>query len=357
MRVDRLTARGISKRIAAVGARGPQEAPSSDLPNGRFGSLDGMAVASHSRTVRITWLRNCPSCRGRRSGSRRHRGLNRPDGYAYRADPQRIERMEVRRPAARLQHHPGARPPSTRRSRALREGDRDSRGVGRASDPRRVRGRVYENTLLVTVNNSTIPNSRWYSGSGIYRHVRLHVLPELHIAPWGIAVTTPAVSPAESTVEVTTTVEDHGGDRTQQAARVRSTLLDAAGEEVAADESDVEAGAARGRLSVSNARLWSVDDPYLYTLETELIADGQPIDRRQTRVGIRSISFDRSGVRRGRAGGGDGERGVRRDQLNDGAGMAHPPGINPRSHREPVASAPRAKKCPLVARTEDDSRQ
>lgn len=150
-----------------------------------------------------------------------------------------------------------------------------------------------ENTLLVTVNNSTMPNSRWYSGSGIYRHVRLHVLPELHIAPWGIAVTTPAVSPAESTVEVTTTVEDHGGDRTQQAARVRSTLLDAAGEKVATDESDVEAGAARARLSVSNARLWSVDDPYLYTLETELIADGRPIDRRQTRVGIRSISFDR----------------------------------------------------------------
>ncbi len=150
-----------------------------------------------------------------------------------------------------------------------------------------------ENTLLVTVNNSAMPNSRWYSGSGIYRHVRLHVLPELHIAPWGIAVTTPKVSTDESTVEVTTTVEDHRNGGSPKSARVRSMLRDAAGESVATDESDLEAGVGRARLSVSNARLWSIDDPYLYTLESELLVDGRPIDRRETHVGIRSISFDR----------------------------------------------------------------
>ncbi|TVQ17772.1 MAG: glycoside hydrolase family 2 protein, partial [Spirochaetaceae bacterium] len=163
----------------------------------------------------------------------------------------------------------------------------------------------HANTLTVTVNNGAMPNSRWYSGSGIYRHVRIHVLPLLHIAPWGVSVTTPKAGQADSIVEATTTVEYHGSEPSAPRARVRSTLRDASGTVVATDESDVEAAPANGagsppqrlvaraRMPVENARLWSIDDPYLYTLETELVADGKTIDRRETRVGIRSISFGR----------------------------------------------------------------
>jgi beta-galactosidase len=271
-----------------------------------------------------------------------------------RADVEPAERVDARRPAARLQYHPAARPAgSGRRGNgffpggvAIYEttitvpkewaGDQilvEFEGVYMNATVRLnrhlIRFHPYgytsffcdltphvrfgaDNTLTVTVNNGAMPNSRWYSGSGIYRHVRLHVLPDLHIAPWGIAVTTPTVAATGSIVAVTTTVEDHSGDPATRSARarVRSTLRNAAGQVVASDESDVEtapdndAGSpphrveARALLSVADARLWSVDDPYLYTLETELVADGTTTDRRETRVGIRSISFDRdSGFR------------------------------------------------------------
>jgi len=52
-----------------------------------------------------------------------------------------------------------------------------------------------ENTITVTVNNSALPNTRWYSGSGLYRHVWLMIGESVHITPWGIFATTPDVSP------------------------------------------------------------------------------------------------------------------------------------------------------------------
>ena len=165
-----------------------------------------------------------------------------------------------------------------------------------------------ENTLTVTVNNGAMPNSRWYSGSGVYRHVRLHVLPPTHIAPWGIYVTTPTVDAKESAVDIVTTVEQHGG--AAGGVRVRSTLRDRSGSVIAAGESAVQTAAqskersveygpdpvaneARTRLAVAGAHLWSIEDPYLYTLETALVVGGETVETRETPVGIRSISFDR----------------------------------------------------------------
>jgi beta-galactosidase len=71
------------------------------------------------------------------------------------------------------------------------------------------------NFISVNVNNDAVPNSRWYSGSGIYRHVWLEVRDPLHIASWGVSVTTPAVSTERSVAQVRTTLENHrhGGER------------------------------------------------------------------------------------------------------------------------------------------------
>ncbi len=157
----------------------------------------------------------------------------------------------------------------------------------------------HENTITVTVNNGAMPNSRWYSGSGIYRHVRLHVRPDVRFATWGVYATTPTVSTARSVVAVEASVENARDEAV--AGTVRFTLRDAEGETTATAESPLTlaaGGAARAgstvsaELAVAPARLWSVDDPYLYRLETELVADGKTVDSTVTPVGIRSIVID-----------------------------------------------------------------
>jgi len=152
-----------------------------------------------------------------------------------------------------------------------------------------------ENRIRVFVNNSAEPNSRWYSGSGIYRHVWLLVGESVHIPPWGVYVTTPKVSPEASTVSVRTTVENSGQEMAH--VTVRTTLQTASGSEVARreDELNVPAGSSvetAQELNVDSPKLWSVDNPYLYVLRSEIIRDGVVVDRTDTKVGIRSISFD-----------------------------------------------------------------
>jgi len=152
-----------------------------------------------------------------------------------------------------------------------------------------------ENSISVTVNNSALPNTRWYSGSGIYRHVWLLVAENVHIAPWGVYAVTKQASPEKSLVCVRTKVENSGS--TDEKIQVRSVLLDACNNEVANVESRLEVAAggaaeAKQDLEVSPANLWSVDNPYLYTLKSEVIKDGTVIDSTETKIGIRTISFD-----------------------------------------------------------------
>ena len=92
-----------------------------------------------------------------------------------------------------------------------------------------------ENTLLVVANNSAQPNSRWYSGTGIYRHVWLRISGALRVQPWGVFVTTPLVDPGASTVRIATELEGAAQDAT-----LRSTILDASGAVVAAVETPIE---------------------------------------------------------------------------------------------------------------------
>jgi beta-galactosidase len=150
-----------------------------------------------------------------------------------------------------------------------------------------------ENELTVVVNNSAQPNARWYSGTGIYRHVWLRTGGAAYIQPWGVFVTTPAVDPAASTVKIVTEVAGSSAG-----AALRSTVRDAGGAVVAQVESPV-AGAQVGSatsviqtLVVRDARLWSVDEPNLYSLESEVLVDGDVVDSETTPFGIRSIAFD-----------------------------------------------------------------
>ena len=89
-----------------------------------------------------------------------------------------------------------------------------------------------ENVIAVRVDNSRQPNSRWYSGSGIYRNVRLTITNPVHVDLWGIYVTTPAVSEKEATIQVQTTIRNTDSS----SITISHTLYNAKGKKVAAVE-------------------------------------------------------------------------------------------------------------------------
>jgi beta-galactosidase len=152
-----------------------------------------------------------------------------------------------------------------------------------------------DNVIRVTVNNGALPNTRWYSGSGIYRHVWLMVGESVHIAPWGVFASTPEVSEAEAVVKVSTGVENSG--KADESVTVRSTIFTACGCKAAFGEVELKLPGgssyeAEQTFKISKANLWSVDSPYLYTLKSEILRNGAVIDSTETQIGIRSISFD-----------------------------------------------------------------
>lgn len=151
-----------------------------------------------------------------------------------------------------------------------------------------------ENVIAVQVKNEG-RNSRWYSGSGIYRHVWLKIADPAHIAPWGIFIATPDAGPESATVNIKTKVFNEGENNGN--IRVKTTILDHTGE-IAAVSSSVEKiqpggfGEFNQNLYVNNSRLWSPDSPTLYTAVTEVFNGDKPTDRSETPFGIRTLLFD-----------------------------------------------------------------
>ena len=152
-----------------------------------------------------------------------------------------------------------------------------------------------DNVLSVRVDHSRYADSRWYTGSGIYRDVWLVSAPEIHFAQWGIGWHATTLTDRQATVAVDMEVEKHRttGDKLE----VSATLYDADGKQVAARRSRVSDGK-EGitketlTLKVANPNRWNLDDPYLYTLETELLCNGKRIDGSKTNVGLRTLDFD-----------------------------------------------------------------
>ena len=153
-----------------------------------------------------------------------------------------------------------------------------------------------KNVIAVRVDNAEQPNSRWYSGCGIYRNVWLVKTGDIRVAQWGTQVTTTDVEAQMASLKVVTTVENVGKD-TNAEVSVRSVLQDADGNEVAQAESSLNAIAGKTvdvsqNLKIESPRLWSVEQPYMYSLVTEIMKDGKCIDHYVTPVGIRTFSFD-----------------------------------------------------------------
>jgi beta-galactosidase len=153
-----------------------------------------------------------------------------------------------------------------------------------------------EQTVRVLVDNSGQPNSRWYSGSGIYRHVRLWLGDPLHVGPWGVCVTTPSGTAAEAIVRIRTWVENGLEEKREIVVRSRVAgcgTVDTAAAIPAGGRTEISQD-----LRVSRPDLWSPDTPRLHRLETEVLVDGEVVDAATTPFGIRSLAFDaESGLR------------------------------------------------------------
>jgi beta-galactosidase len=153
-----------------------------------------------------------------------------------------------------------------------------------------------KNVVAVRVDNSRQPNSRWYSGSGIYRHVWLNATDPLHVAQWGTFVTTPEVDSARAVVDVRTRLVNDGPSIRR--GELLSVVLDADGEEVGRTVAPftIDSGGSATvpqQLSVDAPALWSLDSPTLYSLQTTVLEPGGvAADGAETPFGIRHIAYD-----------------------------------------------------------------
>ncbi|HEU5397022.1 MAG TPA: glycoside hydrolase family 2 TIM barrel-domain containing protein, partial [Verrucomicrobiae bacterium] len=152
-----------------------------------------------------------------------------------------------------------------------------------------------DNVIAVRVDHSRFADSRWYSGSGIYRHVRLCLTEPVHLAHWGTFITTPKIRADEATVEVATTITN--GLAAKQPFQCELQVLAPDGRVVAgaAVTGTVAANTARTvrrTLRVSQPTLWSTESPMLYTLRSRLLAGTKVVDETATSFGIRTAKFD-----------------------------------------------------------------
>lgn len=152
------------------------------------------------------------------------------------------------------------------------------------------------NVVAVRVDNSRQPNSRWYTGSGIHRHVWLTLVHPIHVAHWGVQITTPRAEADSATVEVRTRVQNT--TRGHGRAQLRAVVLDPDGREVAREERTVDLAAGEesevvADVSVARPARWSVAAPKLYRLRTELRDGARLLDSVTTVFGIRRIEYDK----------------------------------------------------------------
>lgn len=144
-----------------------------------------------------------------------------------------------------------------------------------------------DNVLAVEVKNLG-RNSRWYSGSGIYRKVTLIKTNAAHFELWGIQITSTDVSNEQATVQVATAIVN----KSKQALAIKTTILSPEGKEVGTVQADgIDPDNFRSQLKIAGPELWSLDKPALYTAKVQLLDGSTVVDEAQQKFGIRTIAF------------------------------------------------------------------
>ena len=154
--------------------------------------------------------------------------------------------------------------------------------------------RAKGNVLAVRVDNSRHGNSRWYTGSGIYRHVRLVETARTHFAKWGVFNSTMHLTEKKAAIRVKSELEND--DNRDKQLTLSHTIIDADGNIVARAEQRVGiAAGSRGTdeqtISVPDPVLWNLDHPYLYTLRSTLTEGKRLVDEVDNVLGIRTIEY------------------------------------------------------------------
>lgn len=138
-----------------------------------------------------------------------------------------------------------------------------------------------DNVVAVRVDNSDQPNSRWYSGCGIYRHVWLTRMNPVHVKHWGTHVVTDMMKHI-GYVDIAVEIEAPQGVK----ARVENVLLDRDGRVVARSKG------LRSRMTVRRPCSWALDDPYVYNVRTDVKVGGKVVDSYVTPTAFRRFHFD-----------------------------------------------------------------
>lgn len=150
------------------------------------------------------------------------------------------------------------------------------------------------NTIAVRVDHSRSADSRWYTGSGIYRNVWAVYANPVHIAEWGVYAY-PEVKGKNGTLNIE--VEADNSSANTAALTIVNELFSADGKSVAKSSGKVSVaanskGKVSAKLKVSNAKLWDLNNPNLYTLKTTVTQNGKVIDQTSTTTGFRTFTFD-----------------------------------------------------------------
>ncbi|RVT79637.1 glycoside hydrolase family 2 protein [Flavobacterium sufflavum] len=151
-----------------------------------------------------------------------------------------------------------------------------------------------ENIIAVKVRNEG-KNSRWYSGSGIYRHVWLTVTDPVHVDTWGINITTPEVTQDKAIVKISSTIKNKQASNSD--ILLVTNILNPSGKIVGSTQKKLQLEAGKSiideqTVTISNPALWSLETPQLYKAITEIKNGDKTIDEVETNFGIRSIKFD-----------------------------------------------------------------
>lgn len=149
------------------------------------------------------------------------------------------------------------------------------------------------NVIAVKVDNSVQPNSRWYSGSGIYRNVWLETTDKIAVDHWGSYITTPEVSNSSAKINLQLNLKNAGGKK--QNITVKTRIVDASGKTVATAGNILalkDSETVNESTTVNNPHLWSNKDPYLYKAISQVYNGSTLTDTYTTTFGIRYFDFD-----------------------------------------------------------------
>ncbi|SKB51117.1 protein of unknown function [Salegentibacter salinarum] len=151
------------------------------------------------------------------------------------------------------------------------------------------------NLIIVKANHTDYADSRYYTGSGLYRNVYLITQEEHHFSKWGVFFQTPEVSKERATAKVSVELENHGKEISKKTVQIY--LKDNDGNSVATSKQDISLRPGKENylefdLEINDPKLWSPGSPYLYDLEVNLVEGSTEVDAWNEKVGFRDFHFD-----------------------------------------------------------------